>query len=164
MWQNVRQWFQSISPREQLLVLAAAAALTLMLAWFGAIAPYLHWHDGLEQRVAQKRELVAWMQESATRIRALEGTGTAPVHAGGSLFANVNLAAQNAGLAGSMKRISPEGDTSVRVRMEGASFDSLIRWLADLDRGYGVSVDSISIDRAEQDGTVNASITLKGGQ
>jgi len=54
----------------------------------------------------------------------------------------------------------PSRRTGVRVQLEAAPFDTLVTWLAALDERYGLAVDSITVDRNAQPGTVNASITF----
>jgi type II secretory pathway component PulM len=49
------------------------------------------------------------------------------------------------------------------LRLEAASFDVLVAWLASLQQQYGVRVDAAAIDAAGAPGLVNASLTLSHG-
>jgi general secretion pathway protein M len=64
-------------------------------------------------------------------------------------------------LGNAVKRVEPLGPKSVRVSMEGASFDSLVDWLDGLARDFGVTATDFSVDRVEGVGLVNARVTLE---
>jgi type II secretory pathway component PulM len=46
------------------------------------------------------------------------------------------------------------------VQLEGAPFDTVVTWLANLDQRYGLAIESITVDRTVKPGLVNASITF----
>ena len=48
----------------------------------------------------------------------------------------------------------------MRVRFEGASFDSLANWVLRVQREYGLSVQAATLERTEAPGRVNASLTF----
>jgi type II secretory pathway component PulM len=104
-----------------------------------------------------KRDDLAWMQTNAAEIRAAGNqlpadTGEAPV-------VLVDRVGREAGLGSALRGTQPNG-TGVRVQLEAAPFDILITWLATLDERYGLSVETITVDRAARPGVVNASITF----
>ena len=51
-------------------------------------------------------------------------------------------------------------DGSVRVQMQGAGFDSLVRWLGSLQQRYGITVRELTAQRSTAPGNVDAGITL----
>ena len=63
------------------------------------------------------------------------------------------------GLGPAMRGTQPNG-TGVRVQLEGASFDTMITWLAALEQHHGLAIESISVDRTAHPGLVNASVTF----
>jgi type II secretory pathway component PulM len=46
------------------------------------------------------------------------------------------------------------------VQLEAAPFDTMIARLATLDEHYGLSIESITVDRTVRPGGVNANITF----
>jgi general secretion pathway protein M len=58
-----------------------------------------------------------------------------------------------------LRGTAPSGN-GVRVQLEEAPFDDMIPWLAKLDESYGLSIESITLDRTAKPGLVNASITF----
>jgi type II secretory pathway component PulM len=47
------------------------------------------------------------------------------------------------------------------VWLEGAPFDVLIKWLGTLSIQHGVDADTVTLERSEAAGRVNARLTLE---
>lgn len=156
---EMQQRLATLEPRERRFLLVGAAAIFLGIVFFGLVQPLHRYHDGLENKVAQERELVAWLQGAAEVIHA-RGPARAAGNRSGSLLTIADSSARAAGLGGALQRIQQEGSDGVRVRLESASFDSVVVWLETLARQHGISVDEMSLDRADAPGRINASLTL----
>jgi len=76
----------------------------------------------------------------------------------------VDRTGREAGLGAAIRDQSPSGEHGLRLRLEAASFDVLITWLASLQQQHGVSVDAATIDAGAAPGLVNASLTLSMAQ
>lgn len=159
----MRDWLESLEQRERLLVVGGAAALLLMFVYLMIFAPLYEKHEQLLLSVTAQRDTVQWMQQGGERARQLQrkAGGSSKSLDGSSLLSVSDRTARAAGLGSQLKRIEPEGKNSVRVWLEGASFDILIGWLADLSKRHGVDINSISIDRTPVAGQVDARITLQ---
>jgi len=159
----MREWLEGLESRERLLVMAGAGLLVvflvIVLVWLPIRAGY---HD-LKASVAEQRETAAWMQRSAQQLAALKRSGgAASAGLGGrSLLAVTDSTARAGGLGGELKRVEPEGQDSVRVWLDGASFDVLVKWLATLSTTHGIQVDNATLERAETAGRVDARLSLQ---
>jgi general secretion pathway protein M len=71
----------------------------------------------------------------------------------------VDRVGRESGLGSALKGTQPSGN-GVRVQLGDAPFDALITWIATLDQRYGLAIDSITIDRADKPGVVNANISF----
>jgi general secretion pathway protein M len=158
----MREWFDSLAPRERLMVVGGAVAVGLMLFWGLVLAPLGSSVTKLADRVEAKRDLIVWMQQVAPRIKSA-GPGGEPGGSDGegSLVVLIDRSARSAGLGGALTRNQPVGEDGIRVQLRDASFDSLTRWLVQLKTGSGLALDSASIERGGADGTVNASLVLR---
>lgn len=158
----MREWFDSLAPRERIVVAVGAVVVGIMLFWGLVLAPLDSGVTKLAQRVDDKRELVVWMQQAATRIKQA-GPGAANGAAGGdgSLVVIVDRSARSAGLGGALTRNQPVGEDGIRVQLRDASFASMARWLTQLQSSNGLALDSASIERGSTAGTVNASLILR---
>lgn len=159
----MKDWLENLAPRERLMVTAAAALVVLLLLYALVWSPLRGAYLDLRTRVEGQRETAVWMEESAQRLAQLRSSGkTARGLGGQSLLSLADSTARAGGLAGALKRVEPEGGNSVRVWLEGASFDQLVQWLAGLAERYGVSADTVSMERvADAAGRVNARLTLQ---
>jgi general secretion pathway protein M len=76
------------------------------------------------------------------------------------LLTLVDRTAKQNELSKYIQRLKPQDNDSVQLWLEKAPFDGLVLWLALLVRQYGIGLDSISIDRDEASGLVDARLTL----
>ncbi|MBK6451396.1 MAG: type II secretion system protein M [Steroidobacteraceae bacterium] len=157
---NVRDWFDNLSERERNLVYAAGALVAVALVYLVLVLPFQTSGKRMAARVAQKTADLAWMQASAPQ--AMAAAGAAQAGGGGdSLVVLVDRTAREAGLGNSLRDQSPDGNNGLRLRIEAASFDALITWLASLQQQYGVSIESATVGASTAPGFVNATLSLK---
>ena len=155
---KARDWLAALSARERNLVYAAAALLVVAVLYLVLVLPFQTSGKRMTARVEKKSADLAWIRQNASQ--AMAAAGVAQARGGGeSLVVLVDRTAREAGLSGSLRDQSPNGDSSLRLRLEAASFDTLRTWLASLQQQYGVSIESAQIDAAAP-GLVNASLNL----
>jgi general secretion pathway protein M len=113
--------------------------------------------------VAEQRETVQWMQQSAAQVKQLQRSATSGSGGlgGRSLLSATDVAARAAGLGPSLKKVEPDGSLGVRVWLDGARFDDMVGWLDVMGTRYGANVDTITIERAASPGLVNARLNLQ---
>lgn len=165
LWQRTKHWFLGLDRRERITVSIGATAVALMLFYVAVAEPLMSARATWQRRVNDDAALVSWMRSAVVEMHSLRGLAhTAPdVRQGESLFGTVDRTARSTALGPAIKRLQPDGSNRVRVQLEAAPFDALIRWLGALQAGYAVHVDAVSVDRADAPGTVNAQITLSRG-
>ncbi|MBU1191460.1 MAG: type II secretion system protein M [Gammaproteobacteria bacterium] len=158
----MREWWEGLGTRERFIVIAGSVILIPFLLWVLVWRPLIGNVIQLEQEVASQRENVVWMQNAATELQQLRGSGAqAAAGLGGrSLLAVVDQSARSAGLGSGLKRIEPDTADAVRVRLEGVSFDTLVTWLDLLSRQHGIQASLVSIEREAGPGLVNVRLTL----
>jgi general secretion pathway protein M len=158
----MRAWFDSLEARERLMVAAGSALLVLFLLYVLVWSPIHSGYDALRNSVEEQRATAVWMQESAQSLASLKrNSGKAAQGLGGkSLLSVADSTARAGGLGPALKRVEPEGSDSVRVWLDGAPFDVLVKWLGTLST-LGVSTESATLERGEATGRVNARLTLQ---
>jgi general secretion pathway protein M len=148
-------------------LLAGSVALVLMLVYVMLIGPFFAHKAAIRQRIAQNTELLHWMRIQAATVQHLRGTSRESHISGAneSLLAAADRTARAAALGDALKQIQPatDGSGAVRVRLEEASFDALIRWLGALQRRDAIRTTQISIDQGRAANTVDVNLTLKRG-
>jgi general secretion pathway protein M len=158
----MREWFESLEPRERLFVSIGAAIVAIAIFWGLIWAPLDKGHRELQQRVATwERSLaelrpLASMPQTQSGSRAASGAGNAQ-----SPVVIVDSTIRSHGL-GQPKRSQPTPN-GIRVEFENVAFDKLVLWLGDLSHQYGMEVQagSLSADASENPGRINATLTLE---
>jgi general secretion pathway protein M len=148
----------ALSERDRRLAIAGligAAALLII----GVILPLDRSVAQAHKRLSAKRADLAWMQGAAPEVAS---AGPVPSANGQSLPVMVDRTARESGLGGAL-HTEAAGSGSLSVRLEKASFDVMIGWLARLAQQQGVRVESATIEKADAPGLVNAAIVLHAG-
>jgi len=160
---QIRQWLDGLAPRERNLVYAAAALLGIAVVYFAVVLPVTSAARHREARIVQKTSDLAWMQQVAPQVVAAAAAGGA-VASDESLVVLVDRTARESGIGSSIRDQTPAGQNGLQLRLEGAPFDLLMAWLANLQQQHGVRVDGAIIGAANAPGLVNANLTLAHGQ
>jgi len=153
---KLRAWYAGLEERERRFVLFGAIGVLLLVIIVGVLMPLHSAVSTAVERSETKREDLAWMQVNAPAVRA---AGSLPSDTGEAPVVMVDRVGRELGLASALRGTQPNGN-GVRVQLEAAPFDTLITWLATLDQRYGLSIESITVDRAARPGVVNASVTF----
>ncbi len=158
----MKEWFAGLDPRERQLVSGGAVVVLLLLLYMMVWDPIVSSYRDLKDDVSEQAQTLAWMQQTAAQIKALQrsgGGGGTQGLGGRSLLSVVDQSARNGGLGDSIKRIEPDGSKGVKVWLEGVAFDPMILWLGKLTRTYQVETSLITIE-PQGGGRVNARLTL----
>lgn len=164
MIESLKQRWSQLQTREKRILIGGAAALVLLGGYALVWEPYVESGTRLERDVAEQRALLQWMEASAREVQALRGSQPAGGTGGQSLLALADGSARAQGLGSALKRVEPEGANGVRVLLEQANFDDVLRWLDKIATERGVRVSAFSTERrSEQPGRVDVRIVLEGG-
>jgi type II secretory pathway component PulM len=151
----IEAWYGALAPQEQAFVRWGALAGGLLLV--AGVVLQLHGVVGrAEQRLAAKRADVAYIQSVLPELRLVP----AQQAANQSLVLVIDRTTRDAGLAGTLRATEPSGPSSVRVRFEGASFETLVTWLLRVLREDGLAVQAATFEKTTAPGRVNASLTF----
>lgn len=160
----MKDWFMGLESRERALVSIGAVLVAVTMIWAVLINPLYSASAATGSRVESKRNTLAFLRSATAELAASAHLPAAgPDLAGQSLVVLVDRSAREAGLGAALTRNQPVGDDGIRVRLENAPFESLARWLAAINAGAGLSIESASFDRAPDEGLVNASLVLRQG-
>lgn len=156
------EWFRDRSPREQYILAGGMGVLLLVLLWLLVWEPLNQEHGEYQAKIEQQQLILLQLQQLAAEADLL-GSGAGKVNSRGdqSLLSLADRTVRAAGLAGSLRRIEPDGDQRVRLWLQQAPFDSLVKWLQALAGDHGVHVFAANIDLGESTGLVVADITLE---
>lgn len=159
----MRDWFDALEEREQMLVVTAVVVVVLAALWFGVWKPLDNGQESAAMRVDTWRLSLRELQPLKGRLQD-SATPANQADQGQPLYVIVDSTLRQRGLYGSMQRSQPTpSGNGIRVDFENAAFDDLMLWLGDVYRQYGLLVQSASFSAASSDnaGRVNANVTLE---
>jgi general secretion pathway protein M len=136
-----------------------------MLLYVGIWEPLVNKVDALRVSTAEQESLLVWMRSAAQEVKQLRGRSGQPAKpaSGQSLLSLVDRTAKSGQLGPALKRVQPDGDQKVRVWLESASFDDVVRWLTTLETRHGVHVESSVFQALEATGRVDARLVFEAG-
>ena len=153
----IRQWFESLSARDQIALMILGAAVGL---WAFVFLIFIEL-DGRRERLvngnqalAQKLYRVDLKVEQLAVLR--EGGGDGQVN----LTRTLSQASETHGLT--VKRLQPNSRGEVQLRFEGIAFDGLLQFLEQIEGSAGLVVKEASISSAGRSGGVNATLRIAG--
>lgn len=157
----MKEWWASLDKRDRRTLVVGGIALGVILFYFVVWSPVLRHRDQLAHRVAQERELLSWMHGAAAQVSALRGNARRTQANSGSLLSLAEQSARQAGL----DPVITTDQQGVRVTLNKANFDDIVRWLARLHRQYGVTVTLATVRHNEDGpkGQVDAQLILSPG-
>ena len=160
----MRSWFETLAEREKYFVLTAAVFTVFVLFWFGVWTPLDSGQKSATARVDNWRVALTQLRPLKGQVQAA-GSGQ-PLQAGQDqpLVVIVDSTLRQRGLYDSLQRSQPTpAGNGIRVEFESAAFDDLMLWLGDVNRQYGLLVQSgsFSVVSGENPGRVNSTLTLE---
>jgi type II secretory pathway component PulM len=158
----MQERFRDLKPREKVVLAAGTAAAAIIILW-GLLWRLPGGAAELRDAVAEKTHMLADLRR-AQAIQTAPQVAGQPSESGQSLVTLIDRTAQSLGLAETFTRTAPDttsGADAIRVSFQNAAFDDLVEWLVMLERSYGVSVDSFSVNGTRDEGLVSGQVFLR---
>ena len=153
----------SLQPRERLVFIFAGVIVLLALIYLMAVEPFLKHRTLLTQRVKAQRQELLWMQQTSEQVKLLRASS--PGHTrksyNRSLLGVVDSSSRTNNIRKSIQRMEPEGSNGVKLWIEGADFDTLIRWLGSLNTNQDIYVARATISRGDALGLIDTRLSLQ---
>ncbi len=159
----MKDWFDSLAEREQIMVLTAAGFVAVAILYLGLWLPLDRGHKSAAASVEIWRLSLAELRPLRSSIQN-PTTGRAPADGQKqSLVVIIDNTLRQRDLYGFLQRSQPTSEIGIRVELENVPFDDLMLWLSDLGRNHGLQVQSGNFSRGagESQGRVTSSLTLE---
>ena len=155
--QRLLAFHDQLGQRDRLALRGLAWFVLCVIVYQILISPLLSHVETAERRLQSERELLSWLQAHD----AAAGGAVSPGASGDEPIATVvNSTAEEGGLA--IRRYEPAGEDGVRLWLEGANFNSVVKWLFLLEGTHGIRASEFTIEREAAPGKVSVRITLRG--
>ncbi|WP_413113153.1 type II secretion system protein M [Thaumasiovibrio sp. DFM-14] len=148
----MKQWWASITEREQRLVLGLLVVAVIGSLYWGVWQPISQRAERADMAVMNQRSQLNWVEQTANQIVSLRGQGESSQISEKGLSQVVNETA--GGHRIKVIRMQPRSD-ALQVWIEPLPFDDLLTWLAHLREVHGVDTQFLDIARGQQSGVVD---------
>ena len=155
----MRHW-ADLQKREKLVVLLGGGILLIFFSYVLLIAPLRKDLVQLKAGVLSKKADLVWMQAAASKVRQLSASSSNNPSV--SPLKMIDQSARHYGINSSLKRVNPGEDGKIKVWFESLVYTDFMQFLRGIG-GKGLVVASLTVERLEVPGVVNARVTFKTG-
>lgn len=160
--QILSKW-DSLQQREKVMLSTMIVVLTTFIFYVALWRPISKDITKYRASVPKAEAALAVMRVQAAKIKSFKSK--VPRANSGGLLTQLETAANQRGLRQYITKMEPDGDTGVRITIEGVSLNNLLTFLSGLHKSSGLRVDNATINPAtETPGIVNARLVLKGAE
>jgi type II secretory pathway component PulM len=159
----MKNWYNSLSQRERMLVIYGSIVTALILLWLLAVKPIYNNHLRLNTTIKQQNEKLSLMQKQSIEIKQLQQQDLRkPIN---SVSQNpqqiIERSLQTWRLKSSLERMQSQG-TGVRIILKNANADRVMRFLYELEDQHALNIDSLAISTATKEpGLADFRITIQ---
>lgn len=153
----MKQWFQKLTRREQLIVSMVAVLLGWFVLYSIAWAPVSNALVEYQSSNESAQETLTWMRQAVTDIERSRGS-SAELAGAQSISALLDSTLPEYNLV--MKRYQPTGDDSAQLWLEDAALPEVIAWLVSIERDYGMRLVNVSIASSSKEGRVKTRVRM----
>ncbi len=152
LWSNLHK-------REKLVVSWGGAFLLVILVYALLIAPLRRDLVRMESAVSSMKADLVWMQGAAIKVKQL--TALRSTKSTVSPLKIIDQAARKYGIDSSLKRVDPGETGNIKVWFENLVFVDFMRFIRGIGGGRGLVVSSLSVEKLDAPGIVNARVTFQ---
>jgi general secretion pathway protein M len=157
-------WWQELAARERLTLSLGALVLALVVGYLAVLEPALDRRQALAEQARVLEAELDWLKSQVSAVRATSTPRPALADSRpasqGSLLAVVDASARAAGLGDALRRVRPQG-AAVLAELDRAAYDELMRWLATMETTHGLRTVTLTVDRSDTPGSVNAQVRIE---
>lgn len=151
--------FSRFNRREQTTMLVGGIALALYLFWIVVLSPLQAQRDNQLLANTSTTQSLGRVQMLAAQILQARGQGALASGGGENISRLIDASLQANGL--SMSGFQPGTAGEVRVRLDRASFESLLQWLYDVEFKHNILVRDLSVASTNDPGQVTVNIRMQ---
>ena len=161
MLDDAKNWFLSLSPRDQLALGICSVVLVCYVLIFVILLPMQTDLEKAEHRNKRALEEQQEVRTLAGRILAAKASESSQGGRGG-LNAILNDSLREFGIT--MENFQPSGTTGARVRLAPSEFNKVLAWLNEMEIKRGVTIKDVTMTAQENPGTVAVTLQMQLGE
>ncbi|HPQ95233.1 MAG: type II secretion system protein M [Thiothrix sp.] len=160
----MKAWFLALSERERHLVLIVVVLLTALLLFFYGWKPLQRYKLRLENDLAatlEDRSYLDQARQQAARLEAMEEARPRDTNTSVQLLSAPLLRRFKLDAPGVLVRSEAKSRDVLSLKLEGAQFDQLVRFLGAMENEHGIYVETMALIPSDTPGLTGVQLTLK---
>ena len=145
----MKTWWQQLNLREQRLIMAMAAAISVFILYGLIWQPLNENIASSKLKIERQQALLSWVEDNTKRYK--QAKLTSGNRSGASLSSIVNRTSRQNDII--ITRMQPQAD-DLQVWIDEISFNQLLTWLEQLASREGLRVKNIDLSLADEQGVV----------
>jgi len=159
----MKNWYNSLSPRERNLVVYGSIISALILFWLLVAKPLYSKHMGLTKTIQNKTSALELMQGQSVQVKQLQRNSSASSmpKTSGNPQQLVENSLQTWRLKPALQRMQSQGSDAIRLTLKDANADSFMRFVDELEKKYALAVENLSMTADKESGLADIRLTVK---
>lgn len=153
--QEFKEWWESITQREQQLAMVSAVVIAIGILYWGIWNPLSEQLNDSNKQLARAESTLDWTQQKANLLLASGVTNTTTRK--GNLTQIINSSARKNGIT--FSRVVNKKD-EIEVWITNVQFERFLKWLTLLSNKHGVSVVNADLAKTDQQGYIKVNRLL----
>lgn len=153
MFEQIKDWWEGASEREQKLLLISAVVVFIGLIYFAMWQPMSDELARKQQSLTNTQQRLTWVDKNSKKLIEA-GVGTRKASNKSNLSQLINKTAKRYQI--NISRIQSR-DGKVDVWINSAEFDQFVEWITKLQNQYGVFAQTVDISRGKEKGLIKVS-------
>jgi general secretion pathway protein M len=152
-----KEWWESISQREQQLSMVSAVVIVIGGLYWGIFSPLTEQLNDSKKQLIRAEKALSWTQEKATIL--LQANVGRTSGKGNNLTQILNTSARQDNIV--FSRIVNKKD-NIEVWITEVDFNNFVKWLANLSNKHGIAVLNADIVKTNRAGYIKVNRLLLG--
>ncbi len=155
----IGKWYAGREANERPVIAGVACLIVVAILWSVVWKPISDWRDVEANRYENAQSLLDWMRANEAAARRTASAGGSQGTPQRSLLPVITRAANGVGIT--LNRLQPESSGAVSVVVQAQPFNSVLRWLNQMQENNNIVVQRVSLDAEGHPGLVNAQLRLQ---
>ena len=152
------EWYYGHNERDKKILNYVFVAITSLLLWFLCIKPITDWNFDQKSSAVAAYRVFSTIESNSTQLRQTSSKNGIAISKQESLIPVITKTASLRNIQ--LNRLEPDSDDAVTVFVEKQSFNSIIKWIAQLEENNQISVGRLNIESDESTKRIAAQITF----
>ena len=152
------EWYYGHNERDKKILDYVFLAVSLLLVWFLCIKPITDWNFDQKSSAVAAYRVFSIIESNSTQLRQNSSKNGIVTSKQESLIPVITKTASLRNIQ--LNRLEPDSDDSVTIFIENQSFNSIIKWIAQLEENNQIRVGRLNIESDESTKRITAQITF----